>query len=181
MTHEELKQLLEEATCLYSEQHVEHALEQMAKQITAAMADSNPIVLCVMNGGLVITGKLITRLRFPLQLDYVHATRYGDELTGKQLQWKAYPSTPLAGRHVLIMDDILDEGNTLAQISQYCSDQQAASVRTAVLVDKQHDRRCDDLPVADFTGLYADDRYLFGCGMDYKGYWRNAPGIYAAD
>jgi len=179
VTVDELNQVLAQASCLYTEEHVDNVLDQMAKQITASMAQLNPLVLCVMNGALVVTGKLITRLKFPLQLDYLHATRYRESLTGTDLQWKVYPSTPMQGRHVLIIDDILDEGETLAQISRYCEDQQAASVRTAVLVDKQHDRRSDLLPVADFTGLYADDRYLFGSGMDYRGYWRNAPGIYA--
>jgi len=179
VTVDELNQVLAQASCLYTEEHVDNVLDQMAKQITASMAQLNPLVLCVMNGALVVTGKLIPRLKFPLQLDYLHATRYREELTGTDLQWKVYPATPMQGRHVLLIDDILDEGETLAQISQYCEDQRAASVRTAVLVDKQHDRRSDLLPVADFTGLYSDDRYLFGSGMDYKGYWRNAPGIYA--
>lgn len=179
MTVDELNQVLAQASCLYTEQHVDNVLDQMAKQITASMAQFNPLVLCVMNGALVITGKLIPRLKFPLQLDYLHATRYREALSGTDLQWKVYPSMPMQGRHVLIIDDILDEGETLAQISQYCEKQQAASVRTAVLVDKQHDRRSDLFPVADFTGLYADDRYLFGSGMDYKGYWRNALGIYS--
>jgi hypoxanthine phosphoribosyltransferase len=176
---EELQQVMDKAICLYTEAHVEHVLDQMALQITASLSGLTPLVLCVMTGGLVVTGKLVTRLQFPLELDYLHATRYRGELTGADLLWKVHPSTPLEGRHVLIVDDILDEGETLGRIHQYCQEQKAASVRTAVLVDKQHDRRSDLMPVADFTGLYADDRYLFGYGMDYKGFWRNAPGIFA--
>lgn len=179
MTNDELQRVLDNAACLYTEAHVEHVLDQMALQITAALSRLNPLVLCVMTGGLVVTGKLVTRLQFPLEIDYLHATRYRGELSGADLQWKVYPTTALQGRHVLIVDDILDEGETLGRIHQYCEAQQAASVRTAVLVDKQHDRRSDLMPVADFTGLYADDRYLFGYGMDYKGFWRNAPGIFA--
>ena len=132
-----------------------------------------------MTGGLVISGKLLPRLNFPLQIDYLHATRYREQLAGSELHWIRHPSVPLQGRHLLILDDILDEGETLAQVVAYCEAEGAASVRTAVLVDKQHDRRSDLLAMADFTGLFADDRYLFGYGMDYKGYWRNAPGIFA--
>ena len=85
----------------------------------------------------------------------------------------------LAGRDVLIVDDILDVGTTLLSIIDACKAQGAASVKTCVLVDKQHDRKAQPGLKADFTALEAADYYLFGMGMDYKGYWRNAPGIFA--
>lgn len=176
---EELQRVLQEAHCLYTAQEVEAALDRMAEAITRELADSNPLVLSVMTGALVVTGKLLTRLAFPLQVDYLHASRYRERLTGTDVHWKAYPSIPLRGRTVLIVDDILDEGDTLAAIVNYCLQQQAASVRCAVLVDKQHDRRTPVMPKADFTALVAPDSYLFGYGMDYKGYLRNAAGIYA--
>lgn len=176
---DEIQRVLQEARCLFTEQQVEMALDRMAVEITRELADSNPVVLSVMTGAIVVTGKLLPRLSFPLQVDYLHATRYRERLTGTDLQWKAYPTIPLRGRSVLIVDDILDEGDTLAGIINYCLQQQAVSVKCAVLVDKQHDRRTPVLPQADFTALVAPDSYLFGYGMDYKGYLRNAPGIYA--
>ncbi len=150
----------------------------MAGQISDRLRESNPILLCIMNGGVIVTGKLACRLDFPLQIDYLHATRYREQTSGSDLQWKAYPSQPLKGRVVLLLDDILDEGTTLQKIIEYCQQQGAEAVLTAVLLDKQHDRKASDLK-ADITGLEVEDYYLFGYGMDYKGYLRNAAGIFA--
>ncbi len=176
---EEATRVLKQADCLFDKAEVDAAIDALAAAITTRLAASNPILLCVMNGALVVMGELLTRLQFPLQVDYLHASRYREKLSGADLQWKARPTTPLAGRTVLIVDDILDEGDTLVKIREYCLQQGAAQVFSAVLIDKQHDRRHPMLPRADFTGLEAPDRYLFGYGMDYKGYLRNAPGIYA--
>lgn len=176
---DEAQQVLSQARCVFTEKEVDAALSVMAKKITEQMQQENPVVLCVMNGGLVVTGKLLPQLEFALQLDYIHATRYRNELTGNELQWKSYPTIDLKDRTVLIVDDILDEGETLARIRDYCVSQGATQVKTAVLVDKNHDRRTPDLKRADFTSLDAPDSYLFGCGMDYKTYLRNVPGIYA--
>jgi len=166
-----------EADQLYTAQQVEQALERMAQEITGKLRDSNPLVLCVMLGGMIPAGRLLGRLEFPLQLDYIHATRYRGKTSGGELHWIARPSAPLEGRVVLVIDDILDEGITLAAIVGECKAQGAREVYTAVLVDKKHDRK--EGMAATFTGLEVDDRYVFGCGMDYKGYLRNIPGIYA--
>lgn len=178
---DEAEKILSQAQCLFTEQEIDLALDEMARQITAAIAESNPIVLCVMNGGLIVTAKLLMRLNFTLQQDYVHATRYRGQLSGDEIHWKTYPQLSMQGRTVLIVDDILDEGETLARIRDYCLSKGAEKVMCAVLVDKKHDRRTVDLPRADFTALEAPDRYLFGSGMDYKTYLRNVPGIYAVE
>lgn len=177
---QELTQVMAAADCLFSPEEIDRALTDMAEKISAKLADRNPLLLCVMNGGMVLTGQLAPKLTFPLQLDYLHATRYREKLSGSDdLHWRALPASDLAGRTVLILDDILDEGETLAAVVDWCKAQGAAQVQTAVLVDKQHDRKTAWLKAADFTALVAEDRYLFGYGMDYKGYWRNAPGIFA--
>lgn len=165
---------------LYSKAEVEKALDQMALEISEQLREKDPILLCVMNGGLITTGKLATRLDFPLQLDYLHATRYRGETTGADLRWQKHPTLDLKGRVVLVIDDIFDEGATLDAIVSYCSDNGAAEVFTAVLTDKQHDRKLTTLR-ADFVGLKIPDEYVFGYGLDYKGYFRNAAGIYAID
>ncbi|MEX1197074.1 MAG: hypoxanthine-guanine phosphoribosyltransferase [Pseudohongiellaceae bacterium] len=179
MTCEAHDEMLAQAECLYSRAEVESAIDRLAEALTEDLAGDNPLLLCVMNGGIVFSGALLTRLPFRLQLDYVHASRYRGALSGADLHWIHRPGTPLEGRCVLVLDDILDEGDTLAGIRDWCLEQGAARVVTAVLVDKQHDRRCTALPEADHTALYAEDRYLFGYGMDCREYWRNAPGIFA--
>lgn len=177
--HVHLQQVMTEAQCLYTRQQVEQALDTLAREISDVVADKNPLVLCVMNGGVILTGCLAPRLNFLLQMDYIHATRYREQLQGADLQWRVTPATNVKGRTVLVLDDIFDEGETLAGIKAWCEQAGAETVYTAVLVDKQHDRKSAALKQADFTALVAEDKYLFGYGMDYKGYWRNAPGIYA--
>lgn len=179
MTVTEAKTLLSEADLLVGEPEVSAAIVRMATEITAQLKDSNPVVLCIMNGGLIFSGQLLTRLVFPLEVDYLHATRYGHETTGAHLHWTVRPQLDLKGRTVLLLDDILDEGVTLAAIVEYCRQQGAEKVLMAVLVEKLHLRKVTPGMHADFSGVEVGDRFLFGYGLDYKGYWRNAPGIYA--
>lgn len=175
----EIRRVRDEADCIANAAQVEAALARMAAAIRARLADANPLVYAVLNGGLIVAGRLVPRLDFPLELSYLHATRYGHALQGATLAWRVPPAHEPAGRHVLVIDDILDEGHTLLGICEALEQRGAKRVWTAVLVDKVHRRKARSNLRADFTGLEAPDRYLFGCGMDYKGYWRNVDGIYA--
>ncbi|PKO56900.1 MAG: hypoxanthine-guanine phosphoribosyltransferase [Betaproteobacteria bacterium HGW-Betaproteobacteria-21] len=179
MNMDEIRRAREEADCLANEEAVESALDRMASEITARLADSNPLVYTVMNGGLILAGRILTRLPFPLEVAYLHATRYGHATQGTLLDWRVRPTQDLRNRTVLVLDDILDEGHTLNAIIEYLKAEGASEVLSAVLVHKEHDRKAYPGMRADFSGLDIADRFLFGCGMDYKGYWRNAPGIYA--
>lgn len=178
MTVDEANGILADADLLADAETVQFALDRMAREIGSELRDKSPVVICIMNGGLIFTGQLLPRLAFPLQVDYVHATRYGSGTAGGDLTWLVRPTTQLSGRGVLLLDDILDEGITLTAIADWCMKQGAEKVWTAVLVDKQHKRKVRPGIQADFTGIVTEDRFLFGCGLDYKGYWRNAPGIY---
>lgn len=176
---EEISQILSSADLLYSDADVESAIVRMALEISEDLRETNPVFLCVMNGGIVISGKLLTRLNFPLTLDAVNASRYNNKIAGEEIEWIQKPKTNLKDRAVLIVDDILDEGLTLKAIISYCKKQRASSVYTAVLANKILDKQ---KPVtANFVGLEVENRYLFGFGMDYKGYLRNANGIYACN
>jgi hypoxanthine phosphoribosyltransferase len=178
LTDATLRQIRDEAVMLHGPEAVTAALDRMAGEITEVLDGTLPIVLCVLNGGIIPTGHLLTRLTFPLETDYLHATRYRGKTTGdREIAWLCKPHLSLKGRAVLLVDDILDEGHTLKAISEYCRDSGAARVYTAVLVEKHHDRRLAGM-TADFTGLAVEDCYVFGCGMDYKGYLRNLNGIF---
>ena len=131
----------------------------------------------LMTGAVVAVGRLLPRLQFQLRLDYVHATRYRGATSGGELAWRYRPSDAVRGEHVLVVDDILDVGITLEQVARACREDGAASVHTAVLVDKQRPRSTDRS--ADFVAVQVPDRYLIGYGLDYKNYFRNVPGIYA--
>ena len=173
----EIKSVQETADLLFSEQELTTALDAMAADINNTLADSNLLALCVLNGGIITAGHLLTRLTFPLNLDSINASRYQNKTSGGTIEWLLKPKTALAGRTVLLIDDILDEGITLAAIKAYCLEQGASKVYCAVLLDKQIGKA---KPVAaDFVGLSVENRYLFGYGLDYKGYLRNAAGIFA--
>ena len=179
ITANDAKIVASRAECLFDEQQIQTALDVMAQQIAEQLEHENPLVICVMTGGLIVSSELLKRLAFPLEVDYLHATRYGDVTVGDTLKWLVKPRKDLKNRSVLIMDDILDVGKTLHEIVKYCEDAGAKKVLSAVLVEKLHDRK-DGMSEADFTALQVPDRYVFGYGMDYKHYLRNTAGIYAA-
>ena len=156
---------------------VTRAIDRTSVRVTLELKDANPLVLCIMNGGLVYCGRLLARLHFPLELAYAHLARYGDYTRGGPLTWVAKPTHDLAGRHLLVVDDVLDDGDTLKAVCAWAEAEHAARVWTTVLVRKQTPR--NESVDIDFTGLECPDRYLFGCGMDYRGYWRNLPAIHA--
>jgi hypoxanthine phosphoribosyltransferase len=162
---------LDDSEELFSAAEINAAVEKIAREITHALADSKPLVLCVMNGATVFAGKLLPLLDFPLEFDSVRATRYRNTTTGGEILWKTFPETDMRDRTVLLLDDILDQGHTLAAISQKCREAGASRILIAVLTEKEtgHPKPAR----ADFIGLPAPNRYIFGCGMDIHGWWRN--------
>lgn len=174
----EMRAVLACADRLHDAGSVDAAYKTLAMQIERDYADRDPVILVVMTGGLMTAAGILGLLRFPLTLDYLHATRYHGSTSGRELQWKRRPEVTLSGRHVLIIDDILDEGHTLVAIRATLEASEPASLRIAVLAQKQHDRRLDEAE-AQYVGLELPDRYVFGCGMDYRGYWRQLPEIWA--
>jgi hypoxanthine phosphoribosyltransferase len=169
--------VLDEAELLCDAQAVNAALAQLGREITARLRDSNPLVLVVMRGGILFAGQVLPLLRFPLDLDYVHATRYHDTTSGGTLEWRIHPPEAVKGRNVLVLDDILDAGDTLAAIRERVAAMGARSCLVAVLTEKRSAKAKKSS--ADFVGLELPDRYVFGCGLDVEGAWRNLPEIYA--
>lgn len=157
---------------------LETAIRAMAQRITVRVHDKSPLVLVAMNGGLMPAAALLRHLDFPLEVDYLHPTRYGSALTGGEIQWLKPPPSSVGGRTVLLVDDILDLGLTLDAACKACLALGATEVLTAVLVHKDIGAR-PGLAAADFHAITAPNRYLFGYGMDYKGWWRNLDGVYA--
>jgi hypoxanthine phosphoribosyltransferase len=169
--------MLNEADLVCSEETVGAAMNRLAGEISAALSDRYPLVLAVMGGSVYFAGNLLPLLRFPLEFDFIHASRYGNALAGGGISWRAEPRDNVKDRVVLVLDDILDGGDTLFAIKQRILSLGAADCLTAVLTDKETGRA---KPIrADFVGLPIPDRFVFGCGMDAHGAWRNLPAIYA--
>jgi hypoxanthine phosphoribosyltransferase len=169
-------QILNSAEELCSASAVSAAVERIALEISSRLQDRNPLVLGVMRGSVVFAGQLLPLLKFPLEFDYLDVTRYGDATHGGTINWKVSPGTAVAGRVVLVVDDILDQGYTLAAIRGKMLEAGAQEFYSAVFADKDIGR---DKPVAaDFVGVRLPNRYVFGFGMDVRGAWRNLPAIY---
>ena len=163
---------------VFDNAEISQAIDHLADRLNKQLVGETPVALCVMQGGLIFSGHLIPRLQCMLDIDYIHATRYGNTTSGGQLTWKSYPDTALNGRTVLILDDILDEGHTLQSIQNYCQQQGANKVISAVLVRKNH-QRCVASGLTDNVALDVEDKYVFGFGMDYDGKYRQLDSIYA--
>lgn len=177
MTRDEALRILENAEQIYSAAEVTAAVSRVAGEVTTALAGCNPLVLAVMGGATIFAGHLLPQLSFPLEYDYLHASRYGDATAGGELAWIVEPRISVHGRTVLLVDDILDEGITLAAIKQRLLGNGALACYTVVFTDKSIGR--PKPIVADFVGLTLPNRYVFGFGMDIRGAWRNLPAIYA--
>jgi hypoxanthine phosphoribosyltransferase len=173
----EAQRLLDEADLLFAPDAVNAAVERMASEISAKLEDAFPVVLSVMGGAAVFTGRLLPLLAFPLEFGAIEVTRYNNAIQGREIAWRLAPKDNVRDRTVLVVDDILDEGVTLAAILKKLKELGAGKVYSAVFADKDIGR---EKPAnADFVGVTVPNRYVFGFGMDAYGVWRNLPGIYA--
>lgn len=168
---------LQQSEVIYDEVAVSEAISSIAQQLNHDYANETPIILSVMNGAAYFTGQLLPQLKFALELDYIQATRYQGGTSGKDLHWIVKPKETIKNRRVLVVDDILDEGFTLLAIIEQCQLLGAKDVKSVVLVEKKLNQ---SKPIqAEYVGLLVPNRYVFGCGMDIHGWWRNLPEIYA--
>ncbi len=178
LTTEQALAVLRNAEMLYTPEQISAAFQRLGTAISSTLATTNPLVLVVMNGGFIVGGQLLQHLNFPLEVGYLHATRYRGAERGGTIHWLVAPPPTVAGRTILVVDDIYDEGATLQGIIKRLHSAGATAVYSAVLANKLHLRKVAGLQV-DFIGLEVPDRYVFGCGMDYHEYWRQLPAIYA--
>lgn len=173
----EAVEVLSRAREVFGESTVAEAYDRLAREIAADFRDRDPVLLALMCGGMVPAVAIMQRLDFPFRFDYVHATRYGQGTRGGDLSWRVPPGPNLRGETVVVIDDILDRGTTLAALKARLSAVGVAAQRIAVLVERQCER--DGSIAADYVGLRVGPGFLFGCGMDVAGYWRGLPTISA--
>jgi len=178
LSHQDIVQVRDNAEVLITEQEINQAIDVVAKDIESSLDNVVPIILCVMKGGLMFTSALMQRISSPMILDYIHVDRYRNKTQGSSVHWHKEPDTSLKDRTVIIVDDILDEGYTLQELIAYCHTKGAKKILSAVLLKKKLSKTPVNI-TPDFIGLEVTDRYVFGWGMDYKGYLRNLSSIYA--
>ena len=169
--------ILAEADCLVDAGACRAATERVAKSIKAVAGKDQPLVLAVMGGAVVFAGQLLPLLDFPLEFDYIHVSRYGSKTSGGTLSWKVEPKENVKGRTVIVLDDILDEGETMAAIRERVLALGAARFFSVVFCEKLINKPKPLKP--DFLGVTVPDRYVFGYGMDVSGMWRNLPAVHA--
>ena len=157
---------------LFDRGEVKAAVQKMADEINEYYGDEPIILITVLTGAIIPAAWLVVKLKMPVQMDFVHATRYRGGLYGAELEYRVPPRLDLEGKNVLIVDDIFDEGHTLAAIKGSVEKRKAGSVKMAVLVSKDHDRGLSR-DYVDFVGLEVPDVYVFGCGMDAYEEWRH--------
>ncbi|UTY57114.1 hypoxanthine-guanine phosphoribosyltransferase [Massilia sp. erpn] len=179
--HNRARALLKNAEEIFDKQAVLDSVARIADQLNTRFDHEEnqefPLVLGVMGGAVVFTGHLLPQLTFPLEFDYIHVSRYGDDDQGGKVVWKVIPRPTVAGRTIIVVDDILDEGETLAHVKERLLEMGAKEVILAVFADKAIGK---PKPVkADLVGLTIPNRFVVGFGMDAYGYWRNLPGLWA--
>jgi hypoxanthine phosphoribosyltransferase len=171
------RDILHDAQEVCSAKLAAETVSRLAGEITHALHNDNPLVVCVMRGAMVFAGQLLPQLNFPLEVDTVDATRYANSTRGEEIAFRQMPVAEVRGRAVLLVDDILDAGVTLAALRDRLLALGAARVWIAVFALKAVTRSV--AVSADFAGVTLPDRYVFGFGMDVYGYWRNLPAVYA--
>ena len=171
-------EIIDSSECLYNLDDINAALDRIATALNQRYQGKDAILISIMHGAVVVTGQLLPKLDFNLEIDYIHASRYGNKTQGAELEWKQYPSSELSGKTLILVDDVFDQGITLQKVKEYCLKKGASEIVSVVLLDKMHDRKLTDIG-PDYAALRVVDKYVFGFGLDYQGKLRNLPGIFA--
>ena len=180
MTETNPREILKSSTLIADKQEVAAAVKFLGEIVNAHYGDREIILLIVMTGAVMPAAWLAAELKMPVQMDFVHATRYAGQTEGGEIEFRVPPRLNLEGHDVLIIDDIYDIGLTLQMIEGYCESRGARSVNSAVLVRKVHDRETTGT-LPKFIGMEVEDKYIFGCGMDVYENWRHLDEIRALE
>lgn len=169
---------VEGARLVASAAAVDAAWDRLAAGIQPHVQRGPCVLLGVLLGGMVPLVHVAGRLRGDFLIDYCHLTRYQEGTSGGEIHWVQAPRQRLRDSTVVLVDDVFDQGYTLAALQRHCLEAGARRVIIAVLARKHHERARANLQ-PDLVGIEAGDEYLFGCGMDLHGRWRHLDAIYA--
>jgi hypoxanthine phosphoribosyltransferase len=161
---------------LFDESTILRRLDELAAEISEDYRDRELTVIAILNGSIIFMADLLRRIPLPLKLDCLSVASYhGGTVTSGEIVFRQIVLPNVQGRHILILDDILDSGVTLAAICDKLTAEQPRSVRVCVLLRKVKDRL---RPVdADYVGFNIGDEFVVGYGLDYMERYRNLPCI----
>ena len=162
---------------LISQQQLQSRITELAEQVSAEYAGKNPVFVGVLKGVVMFFGDFVKQVSVPCQIDFMCISSYsGTDSTGK-MQVKMDLSTDIRDRHVVIVEDIFDTGNSLGYTYDYLLAMKPASLKIVTLLDKPERRKPGVTVKADYTGFVIPNEFVVGYGMDYNEYYRNLPFI----
>lgn len=160
---------------LLSEQQIQARIQELGEVLTKEYADKNPVIVGVLKGVVVFYADMIRHIQVPCQMDFMWLSSYaGTDSTGKMLV-RQDVSADIEGRHVLILEDIFDTGNSLEFTVNHLKKQNPASIKICTLLDKPERRRPGVTVQADYVGFTIPNAFVVGYGLDYNEKYRNLP------
>lgn len=161
---------------LLTEAEIQAKVKELGKIISEEYKDKNPLLVCILKGGVVFMADLMRAIDIPIEIDFMAVSSYGSEtITSGEVKILKDLNRPVANRHILFVEDIVDSGKTLYYLTNLFKTRNAASVKTVTLLDKP-DRRAVDFQV-DWYGFEIPDEFLIGYGLDYDEKYRHLPDI----
>lgn len=161
---------------LISAEEIDAAVKRLGQELTKDYQDKNPVVVCILRGSVVFLADLVRQMQCPLEIDFMDLSSYGGGMESSgQVKILKDLDTDVAGRHVIIVEDIVDTGNTLAKIHDLFLHRQAESVKVVSFLNKP-ERRTANVTV-DYVGVEIPDKFVVGYGMDFDEQYRGLPYI----
>ncbi len=158
---------------LVSEEEIAKIVKSLGKTLTEEYADKNPLILCILKGAAPFATDLFRAMECPVEMEFVQISSYGNGTVSSGFKLKRDVEFDITNRHIIIVDDILDTGNTLSHFRSYLQSRNPASVSLCVMFDKK-ERRTANIE-ADYVGMVVPDEFLVGYGLDYAEKYRNLP------
>ena len=162
---------------LISEQQLQNKIGELAAQVSADYAGKDPVFIGVLKGVVMFFGDFVKRVTIPCQIDFMCISSYEGTQSTEKMKVKMDISTDIKDRHVVILEDIFDTGNSLNFTYNYLLSLKPASLKIVTLLDKPERRKPEVTLKADYTGFVIPNEFVVGYGMDYNEYYRNLPYI----
>ena len=162
---------------LLTEEQIQSKVKELADQLSRDYAGKDPIFVGVLKGVVLFFGDMMKYMQIPCQMDFMRISSYGSGTTSGKMCFTQDVSTDLTGRHVVVLEDIFDTGNSLQFTCEHLLKKNPASLKVCTLLDKPERRRPGITVQADYTGYVIPNEFVVGYGLDYDEYYRNLPYI----